>query len=85
MRLYRKHFQGQGIQISGGIAPYILNLGTSWIIVFSFTPRPLCSQEKSRQYQLNKTLGGTQSRSGRFGEDKNINPLPGFEPQISIP
>ena len=29
-----------------------------------------------------KPLGGTRSRSGRFGDDKNLMPLPGFKLRI---
>jgi len=34
---------------------------------------------KSLWYPLNKSLGGLQSRSGRGGEEKNSQPLPGLE------
>jgi hypothetical protein len=34
---------------------------------------------KSPCYQLDRRLGGPQSRSGRGGEDKNSQPLPGLE------
>jgi hypothetical protein len=34
---------------------------------------------KSR-YPLNRRLGGPQSRPGRYGENKNVFPLPGFDP-----
>ena len=32
---------------------------------------------------LNRRLGGPQSWSGRFGEEKNLLPLPGIEPHIT--
>jgi hypothetical protein len=32
------------------------------------------------QYPLNRKLGGPQSQSGQFGGEKNLVPLPGFEP-----
>jgi hypothetical protein len=38
------------------------------------TPRPL--------YPLNRRLGALQSYSGRFGEEKNILPLPEIEPRF---
>jgi hypothetical protein len=67
---------------SGGIAPYILDLGTRWRLVVSFTPRPLYPQEKNAWYPLYRRLGGPQSRSGR-GSDEIIScPLPGLEPPI---
>jgi hypothetical protein len=34
---------------------------------------------------LDRRLGGPQSRSRRGGEEKNSQPLPGFEPQIIQP
>jgi hypothetical protein len=57
---------------SGGIAPSILDLGTRWSWVVSFTPRPLYLQGKSPRYPLDRRLGGTQSRSGRGGEEKKF-------------
>jgi hypothetical protein len=42
-------------------------------------------QGKSPWYPLDRRLGGTQSRSGRDGEEKNSQPLPGLEPQIIQP
>jgi hypothetical protein len=34
---------------------------------------------------LNRRLGGPKSRSGRGGEEKNSQPLPGLEPSIIQP
>jgi hypothetical protein len=36
-------------------------------------------------YPLDRRLGGPQSRSGRSGEEKNSQPLPGLEPPIIQP
>jgi hypothetical protein len=36
-------------------------------------------------YPLDSRLGGTQSRSGRGGEEKNSQPLPGPKPSIIQP
>jgi hypothetical protein len=44
----------------------------------SFTPRPIYLQGKRPWYPLNRRLGGPQSRSGRGGEEKNYQPLPGL-------
>jgi hypothetical protein len=52
----------------------ILDLGTRWRWVVSFTDRPL-----HPRYPLDMRLSGPQSQSGRCGEDK-ILPLPGIEP-----
>jgi hypothetical protein len=68
----------------GGIAPRILDLGTRWRWVVSFTPRPLCPQKKSPSYPL-EWVGGPQSRSGSGDEEKNSQPLPELEPQIIQP
>jgi hypothetical protein len=45
-----------------------------------FIPR-----ERSPRYSLDRRLGGPQSRSGRGGEEKNSQPLPGLEPPIFHP
>jgi hypothetical protein len=37
------------------------------------------------RYQLDRRLGGPQSRSGRVGEEKNYQPLPELEPPIIQP
>jgi hypothetical protein len=62
----------EGVLESEGIAPRILDLGSRWRWVVSFTPRPLYSQGKSPWYPLDRRLGGPQSRSGRGGEEKNL-------------
>jgi len=53
--------------------------------VVSFTPWPLYPHVKSPWYPLDRRLGGPQSRSGRGGEEKNSQPLPGLEPPIIQP
>jgi hypothetical protein len=65
---------------SGGIAPHILDLGTRWRWMVSFTSRQLYLQGKNPLYPLDRRLGGPQSRSGRGGEEKNSQPLPGLNP-----
>jgi hypothetical protein len=44
--------------------------------------QPLYSQGKSPWYPLDRRLGGLQSQSGRGGEEKNSQLLPGLEPPI---
>jgi hypothetical protein len=39
-------------------------------------------QRNSAWYPLDSRLGGPQSRSGRGGEEKHCQPLPGLEPLI---
>jgi hypothetical protein len=55
---------------SGCIDPHFLDLGTRWRWMVSFTPRPLYTRRKSPRYPLDRRLGGTQSPSGRHGEEK---------------
>jgi hypothetical protein len=65
------------------VAPHILDLGTRLRWVVSFTHRPLYPPGKSHRYPLDRRLGGPQSRAGRGGEEKNSQPLPRLEPQIT--
>jgi hypothetical protein len=69
---------------SGGIPSRILDLGTWWRWMVSFTPRPLYLQRKSHWHRLDRRLGGTQYRSGRGGEEKNSHPLRESNPRIPI-
>jgi hypothetical protein len=57
-----------------GIAPRILDLGTRWRWVVSFTSRPLYPQGKRLWYPFDRMLGGPQSRSERGGEEINSQP-----------
>jgi hypothetical protein len=70
---------------SGGIAPLILDLGTRWRWVVSFTTWPLYPQGKSPWYPLDRRLGGPRNRSGRGGKAKKHLLLPGMEPRASNP
>ena len=57
----------------GGTVPHILTTsaldGDEWLVSRSgyFTP-----EEIATRYSLNKAVGGTQCRSGRFGEEKTL-------------
>jgi hypothetical protein len=64
----------EGVWGSGCIDPNFLDLGTSWRWVVSFTLRSLYPMGKSPRYPLNRRLGGPQSRSGRHGEVKILDP-----------
>jgi hypothetical protein len=68
-----------------GITPCILDLDTTWRWVVSFMLRSLYLQGKSLWYPLDRRLDGPQNRSGRGGEEKNSQPLPGLEPPIIQP
>jgi hypothetical protein len=61
----------EGVWVSGGIAPCILNLGTRrwWLEIF--TPSPPC-------YPLDMRLDRSHSRFERGGEEKRIRTLPGI-------
>jgi hypothetical protein len=69
---------------SGGTAPRILDLGTRWRWVVSFTLRPLCPQGKSHWYLLDRRLGGPQSFFGCGGEEKNSQPRRESNPRTPI-
>jgi hypothetical protein len=58
----------ESVLASRGIAPCILDLGTRWLWVVSFTTRPFYPQEKSPWFQFDRRLGGPQSRSGHCSE-----------------
>jgi hypothetical protein len=70
---------------SGSIAPRILDLGTRWRCVVSFTSRPLYTQGKSPWYPFDRRMGGTESRSEHGGEEKNSQLLLELEPSIIQP
>jgi len=55
---------------SGGTAPRIINLGTRWRCVVSFTPRPLYPRRKNPRYTLYGKLGRPQRQSGNTGISK---------------
>jgi hypothetical protein len=42
----------------------------------------LPSEENIIWHPLNRTMSGTHSLSGHFGEEKNLLPLSGFEPWL---
>jgi hypothetical protein len=65
------------MQAYWGVDVYIhifLDPGTSWRWVVCFTLRPPYPRGKSRQYPLDRRLGGPQSQSGRHGEVKILDP-----------
>jgi hypothetical protein len=78
----------------GCIDPSILDLGTSWRLVVSFTSWLLYPRENSPRYALDRRLGVPQSRSGRRVEERHLAPyrdsksdplgLPAHSPPVSI-
>jgi hypothetical protein len=81
LQLYN-HIEHKGKVVPGSTASCILDFGTRWKWVFSFTLRLLYPQKNSTWHPLNRKLGGLQSRSERGGEEKNSWPLAGLEPPI---
>jgi len=75
----------EGLLGSRGIAPRILDLGTRWIWVVSFTSRPLYPQGKSPRYPLDRRLGGPPEPFWtRGGEEKNSLPRRESNPRTPI-
>jgi hypothetical protein len=60
----------------------ILNLGSEWKWVVSFTLLPFYLSGNSARYPLYRRLGRPQSPSGRYGEEKFYYPIPRIEPRI---
>jgi hypothetical protein len=77
--------QHEGESGSVGIAPRVLDLGTRWRWVVSFTPWPLYTQGKSPWYTLDRRFVGHNSQSGRGGKEKKSQPLSGLDPPIIQP
>jgi hypothetical protein len=73
-------YWGSGVQLHA-----FFSLGTRWMWVVSFTPQPLYPQGKSPWYPMERGMGGPQSQSGRGGEEKNSQLLPGPEHAIIQP
>jgi hypothetical protein len=65
---YTKHQAIKTYWGSEGIAPCILNLGTIWRRVVSFTNRPVCRRGKNARYPLNRSLRGVaeQLKHGNY-------------------
>jgi hypothetical protein len=60
----------------------IVNLGTRWRRVVSFTLLPHCLWESSLRYPLYRRLGGPQSRSCRYRGETNLLPLPEMKARL---
>jgi hypothetical protein len=76
------HACHKGIHSNQGTAPLILNFSTSWRCVVCFTVQPLYPQGKSPNYSPTRRLGGTQTQTRHYTEQKNFLPLPGIQPQF---
>jgi hypothetical protein len=62
-----------------------LYLSAKWRWVVSFTPRRALPQGKELWYPLGMRLSGTQSRSGRCTEEKNLASAGIRTPAVAIP
>jgi len=71
VRAYRK---------SGVITPLIFNLGCTWTLL-SASSHGLLHPRKESCYRFSRRLS-PQVRSGSFGEEESLLPLPEFEPLI---
>ena len=71
-----KAYKGGG---GRGIAPLILNLSTRWGWVVNLMPQKVYHREKKTRYVRNRRMSGPQSRSRRFGTEKNLLLILGFE------
>ena len=69
----------------GGISPHILNVGTGWRQVFSFSPQYIYPQVKNAHYPPIVRLGWPHIWSRRFEEQKNSMSLLRFEPRAIQP
>jgi hypothetical protein len=65
----------------GGAPPLLTSAmdGSAWS---ASRPYHVTTGETAPWYLLHRRLGGTQSRSGRYGEKKNSCPLPRTEPRL---
>jgi hypothetical protein len=61
------------------------DLGSVWRWLVALRPRLLYPQAKSPLYPLDRRLGGPLSWSGRGGEERISQSLPGLEPPIIHP
>jgi len=62
-----------------------LKTRTRWRWVVSLTARSLYLRRKKPRYLLDRRLGGTQSASGRGGEEKKLLSLLGIKRRSSSP
>jgi len=72
----------------GGLEVWLLSLLTSTLDGGEWSdsrPGSFTPGKYLPGYRLNKSLGGSQNRCGRGGEEKDSLPLPGIEPRSSIP
>jgi hypothetical protein len=67
----------------GDIAPHILDLGTRWSLVVSFTLRPLCSRAKNSVTHWIRGWMGPKARPDVVA--KTYPAVPGIELQSSSP
>jgi hypothetical protein len=69
-------FCHEGVWGCGCIDPHLLDLGTSWRWVVSFTYRELYPWGKSPRYTLDRMLGGRRAEEKIFGPTGTRTPTP---------
>jgi hypothetical protein len=79
-----KHHALKAYWASRGIAPRILDLGTRWRWVVSFTPPPLYPQGKSPWYPLDTRLGGPRTVLDAVVKRKIPSPRREWNPRTPI-
>ena len=70
-----KLFLYTGHEGSEGLLPLFPNFGSRWWCVVNFVAQRLYLRDKNTRHHLIRRLGGPQSYSGRFGEQKDLNPF----------
>jgi len=80
LKLSCRFIRHEGFYGSGGIPPFILNLGR-WFV--SLMSQPLYSPANSPGCPLDRKLGGSVKVSGLFVEETNLLLLLGIEPRFS--
>jgi len=90
--IYRPHFsfcdrfhacfsqRNESIWVNGGVAPFILRLGTSWRPMVSFTPWQLYPKGKSTLPTPSPSILWTWGLSENFGGNVNMLPLQRMDP-----
>jgi hypothetical protein len=74
-----RHIEGVEVQLHSFLA-----LALDRAAYINFISWPLYAWENP-QYPMDRRLSGPQSQCGHVGEDKNLFPLPGYEPQTVQP
>ena len=69
---------------SRGIAPFILNFGTRWSVVFCFTPRSLNPRGTSPWFRMSGLLSGSEGLSRDSTPGRSAQPLQGLYESLPV-